>query len=427
MNLLSRVHVSLSLIIVLFVGVQAHSQDISKTQFKIAKINFEGLTSVSREKAVEATGLKIGQTVLVENLKQTSQRLIDSGLFSSVRLRYNYNGDQIEASYIVVESISATPCVFDNFVWFTDEEIFAAIRQTVPNFDGKATEGGEMIESIRKSLEKLVRTKSSGGNIEHEMGGANSFHVFRVTELPLPICSIQYSGNTIFNPAQLTGAAKELLTSDYSRMTNRIVVRETIIPMYLEAGFLKIKTLSLKAQPENSDKCKNGATLLLGFNEGVSYKWNGVTWSGNQALANERLDKLFTLKLNDIADGLKINKGINLTSMNYQERGYFDAQINPVPTYDEAAPSVSYTITITEGERYNFGELAIKGLSESVTQSFIKRWESLKGKPYDAATLQSFITQSVRENGAEIKLTQSATTRPTPNQATHIVDIVLEF
>jgi outer membrane protein assembly factor BamA len=429
MNLLSRVHVSLWLIIVLFVGVQAHSQDVSKTQFKLTKINFEGLASVPKEKAVEATGLKIGQTILLENLKQTSQLLLESGLFNSVKLRYFYNGDQLEVTYVVVEVISSVPCFFDNFMWFSDEEILAAIRKDIPNFDGKATEGGEMIDVIRKSLEKLVRTKSSTGVIEHEMGGNGSAHVFKVSETTMPICSIEYQGNTIFNPAQLTGAAKELLNSDYSRITNRLIVRETIMPMYLEAGFLKIKTLALKATPELSSnpKCKNGATLILSFNEGVSYKWNGVNWSGNQVLSKDKLDKLFQLKMNETADGLKINKGLNLTNMNYQERGYFDAEIKPVPTFDEAVPSVSYAVTISEGEQYKFGELAVKGLSESVTKNFQQRWEALRGKPYDAQVMQGFVAQASRENSAEIKLTQRASIHPNPVKASRTVDLVIEF
>ena len=100
-------------------------------------------------------------------------------------------------------------------------------------------------------------------------------HLFKVAGTPMPICSIQYQGVTAFSGDKLTTAAKELLTTDYSRLTNRLVVRETIISLYRQNGFLKIQPLPINAKPEKNSptKCQNGATLILNFNEGIAYKW----------------------------------------------------------------------------------------------------------------------------------------------------------
>ncbi len=429
MNLLSRVPVSLWLFIGLAVGIQAQQQDVSKTPFKLVQINFEGLVNVPKEKATASSGLKIGQTILLENLKQTSQRLIESGLFTSVKLRYKYTGDDLEATFIVAEARSSVPCFFDNFMWFSDEEIYAAIRQEIPNFDGKATEGGEMIEVIRKSLEKLLRTKSSTSNIEYEMAGLGTVHVFKVAGMPMPICSIDYQGVTAFSYAHLTNAAKELLSSEYSRMINSLVLRDTTIPLYRQRGYLKIKLLPVKASPEKNPpaKCKDGVALLVTFNEGIPYQWKGITWSGNQMLSNDKLNRLFTLKTDEIADGLKIDKGMTLTLINYTDRGYLDVRVKPVPTFDEATQSVTFSISITEGGQYSFGQLAVKGVPNDVIKSFLERWETLRGKTYDAASLQAFINQTSRENSAQIKLTQTPSIKTSPDPGSHTVDLLLEF
>ena len=429
MNLLSRVHVSLWLFIAFAVGAQAQQQDVSKTAFKLVKINFEGLASQSKEKATTSSGLQIGKTVRLENLKQASQQLLESGLFTSVKLRYKYTGNELEATFIVVEARSSVPCLFDNFMWFTDEEIYAAIRQEVPNFDGKATEGGEMIEVIRKSLEKLLRTKSSAGNIEHEMAGLGLAHVFKVAGTLMPVCSMQFDGITVFSSAHLTEVSKEVLSSDYSRLINGLVFRDTIYPLYRQKGYLRIKLLPLKASPEKTPtaKCKDGAALAINFNEGIPYQWKGITWSGNQLLSNDKLNRLFPLKIDEIADGLKIDKGMFLTLQNYTERGYLDVQVKPVPTFDEAAKSVAFSISITEGGQYSFGQLAVKGVPDNVIKSFLERWESLRGKVYDAAALQSFINQTSRENSSQIKLTQTPSVKTSPDPGSHTVDLLLEF
>ncbi len=426
MNLLSRIHVSLWLLFSC-IGIQA--QDVSKTNFKLVKIHFEGLVNVSSEKANEASGLKIKQMIMLENLKKVPQHLLESGLFTSARLRYNYTGNDLEVTFTVVEAISSVPCLFDNFMWFSDEELYAAIRQQLPKFDGKATEGGEMIDVIRKSLDKLLLTKTAGYKVAYEMEAGRA-HVFKAKgEAPLLVCSIQYQGVTAFDPTTLTTASKDLIGSEYSRLINRIIVRETIVPMYRQNGYLRIKMLPLNAKPDpnNRPKCVNGATLVLGLDEGIIYKWKGITWSGNQLLSTEKLNRLFPLKLNEVADGLKIDKGMFLTSQNYTDRGYLDAEVKPVPIFDEATQTVTFSISIIEGGQYSFGQLAVTGVPENVIKNFQERWGTLQGKPYDAYALQAFITQTSRENTSQIKLTQSASIKPTPNRETHLVDLRLEF
>ena len=429
MNLLSRIQLSLILLTGLVVGSQAQQPDVSKREFKLVKIHFEGLVNQPEQKIIGLSGLQIGQTVTMEILNQASQRLIDTGSFSSVKFRYKYRGDDLEATFVVIEARGSILCVFDNFMWFSDEEIHTAIRQDVPGFDGKATEGGEMIDAIRKSLEKLLRTKSATGNIEHEMANLGDLHVFKIVGVPMPICSIEYAGLGAFSSAQLTTAAKELLSSDYSRLMNGLVLRDAFIPLYRQNGYLKFRLLPVKATLEKAatEKCKNGAALLISLNEGTIYQWQGITWAGNQILTSEKLARSFTLKTGEIADGLKIDRGFALASHSYQDKGYFAAEVKPVPTFDESAKTVSFAVTIIEGEQYSFGQLAVKGLNESVTKNFLERWQTLHGKPFDAITMQSFVKKTISENTMQIKLSLTPSPTLTPNHESRSVDLLLEF
>lgn len=95
MNLLSRIQLSLVLLSGLVVGSQAQQPDVSKREFKLVKIYFEGLVNQPEQKIIGLSGLQIGQTVTMEILNQASQRLIDTGSFSSVKFRYKYRGDDL--------------------------------------------------------------------------------------------------------------------------------------------------------------------------------------------------------------------------------------------------------------------------------------------------------------------------------------------
>ena len=283
-----------------------------------------------------------------------------------------------------------------------------------------------MIEVIKKSLEKLLRTKSSVGNIEHEMDGGAA-HVFKVEGLPMPICSIKYQGVTAFSADKLTEAAKELLVSEYSRMSNRLVIRETMIPLYQQNGYLKVRQLQIAATADTNSKCKNGAALLVSFNEGIPYKWNGITWAGNQVLSGEKLEHNFPLKIGGIADGLKIAKGETLVFLDYRAKGFFAVRINTAPSFDESAQTVSYAISITEGVQYNFGQLLLKGFDEEIGKKFLERWETLRGKPYEAESLNVFMKRMIGETKLQISASKTFTLSSEPDHQDHLVNIRLEF
>jgi len=111
---------------------------------RIGKIEVEGLERLSADEVVATSGLKTGASFSVENLDAAGQRLVDSGLFAKVGYRTNTKGNLVTIVFLVEESKSSkSPVVFDNFVWFTNDELVAAIRREVPSFDGTAPDSGK--------------------------------------------------------------------------------------------------------------------------------------------------------------------------------------------------------------------------------------------------------------------------------------------
>src|SRR5499426_2265090 len=106
-------------------------------KWRLTAIVFEGLKSLPPEKMVAASGLKVGQTIDFEMVKAAAQRLSQTGLFKKVTYRYRYSSTQIELTFELEENTTGKKrCSFDNFVWFTDNEIAEAIKRDMPDFDG---------------------------------------------------------------------------------------------------------------------------------------------------------------------------------------------------------------------------------------------------------------------------------------------------
>src|SRR6478672_2093139 len=148
MSLKASVLLPVALLVALSVSLSGQQS------FKIAKIEFEGLNRLSLDEMIATTGLKIGQPFELSALDSAAQRLVDSGFFKNVAYRTRPNRDQITITFVVEESkVSSSRVIFDNFIWFTDTELIAAVKQEVPSFSGTAPDNGDTVERITKALQ----------------------------------------------------------------------------------------------------------------------------------------------------------------------------------------------------------------------------------------------------------------------------------
>jgi outer membrane protein assembly factor BamA len=96
----------------LAIGASAWAQTPAPTTFRLAKLEFEELQKISKEKAVELSGLSLGQSLKLEDLNPVIDKLFASGQFAQIRYRYGWTGDQLEVIFQVEEAkLTATVSV----------------------------------------------------------------------------------------------------------------------------------------------------------------------------------------------------------------------------------------------------------------------------------------------------------------------------
>src|SRR6266576_396471 len=194
----------------------------AQQSFKIGKIEFEGLQRLSAEDVIETSTLKIGQPFDVSVLDVAAQRLMDSGLFKNVAYRTHANRDQITITFLVEETKGGDSRVlFDNFIWFTDEELVAAVRRDVPSFTGTAPDIGNGTQAITHALQRLLQEHHLEGTVEYmasqdSPGSSIQEHVFNVTGISMPICTLHFPGAKIVSEAKLVERSEALRGNDYS-------------------------------------------------------------------------------------------------------------------------------------------------------------------------------------------------------------------
>ena len=414
---------------------------LAQQNFKIAKIEFEGLNRLSAEEMIATTELKVGQQFELSALDAAAQRLVDSGFFKNVAYRTRPNRDQITITFVVEEAKASTSrVVFDNFIWFTDTELIAAVKRDVPSFSGTAPDNGDTVERITKSLQRFLHEHEIEATVSYmpsqdSPGSASQEHIFSVTGIPMPICTLHFPGASNISEARLIESSKPLIGNDYSNKFVSLFSINTLFPFYREVGQLKAAFSPPLAKPEASANCKTGVDLTIPVDEGVIYKWDKAEWAGITAFNAAELDALLSMEKGKPANGLKIDKAAKEIQKAYGRRGYLMVGIRSVPTFDDNAQNVSYRMEIREGPQFRMGRFITKGFTVATDKALHERWALKSGDIFDQGYSMEFSQKQMGELMRSTLLERRAQNKPPPslkwdnalNRAALTVDVILEL
>jgi len=385
----------------------------AQTAPKIAKIETEGLQALTTETVIATSGLKIDETFSVEALDAAAERLLSSGLFKKVGYRTRNVAGNVTITFQLEElKGQLSPVVFDNFIWFSDEELAAAIKREVPAFNGSAPDIGNTNDAIRQALQNLLAERKLPGQVEYNL--TEHEHLFRVTGVPMKICTLHFPGALSVPEKKLIETTRSSMDPEYSRQSVQTFPKFGLYPIYRELGHLRASFGEPIAKPETKGGCE-GVDVTIPVDEGAVYSWVKAEWFGNQVLSTKELDDALGMKAGEVANGKKFDTGLKEVQNAYGKRGHIQIRINPAAEFDEGAPKVTFKIAITEGPQYRMGTVEFKGFSANDAATLGKKWNLKSGDVYD----RSYAIEFLRSNAGEImsRLAQERLSqrKPVPN------------
>jgi len=422
-------------------SLKVSAQQPAAAVTKLARIEFEGLHRLSREQLQKISGLEIGQTVDVDALDAAGQRLMDSGLVSKLNYRLQTKANQATVTFQIEEGRGTESLVvFDNFIWFTEDELSDAVRREVPSFNGMAVSTGNMTDAITRALQNLLSGHKLPGNVEYlpseNIDHTKLEHLFAVRGVSLPICMLHFPGAHSVEEERLIKSSQELLGTEYSRRIAGMFAIANLFPFYRELGHLRASFGQPQARAVTGLNCKDGVELTIPIEEGGVYSWEKSEWSGNQVLTPQELDAALGMKTGEVANGLKLDKGIAAVIKAYGPKGYIAASVRPQPEFDDSARKVTYHLTVKEGSQYRMGNLIIKGFSDNLGNYLRGKWELKAGEVYDQGYAENFFKKEFREVMRKVLEERQEQGKPAPkkvnietrpNRETLTVDVTFEL
>jgi outer membrane protein assembly factor BamA len=408
--------------------------------YKLISLKVTGTARYTDQEILAASGLQIGQNAADGDFKEAVQRLGSSGLFSSVVYTYTSSdaGVKLDLQVADTDKSKLVPAHFENFVWFTDDELRAALRSRVPLFKQLLPLAGNLSNHVSEALQAILSERQLPGrveflrNVDESTGTLNAID-YHVEEVDIRIRNLEFPGASPEQTALLRTAARRVTGAEYGRSSLAAVAKFDLLPVYLQHGYLKAafgqSDARVVPQPASAEDAQGPADLevdaIVPVTPGKVYSTSGVDWKGNSAIATSEVAPLLHLPVGQPADAVRLLHDIENVSKLYRSRGYMMAQIKSDAQLDDEKSTVHYELNVMEGDLYKMGELEILGLDTQSKARMVAAWTLREGQPYNADYLKKFLadTGQLLPRGVQWVVTN----HETPDTKDKTVDVEIHF
>jgi len=400
----------------------------AKLSYKVLSINVKGVTRLKENQVIAVSGLRIGQFAGESDFKQALQKLGETGAFTDLTYTYQYSSAGCHVELQVAENDKLVPVVFDNFVWFSDDELLNVLRARIALFDGRLPMGGNLPDQVEDALNGILEERKIKGKAGYLRSAATDgpidSYIYKVNFQAIVVRNMNFPGAAQSETPALQAVARQLAGQEYLRTKMRAQEKLNFLPVYLAHGYLEAKFSDAQAKIA-ADGPPTQVDVSFPVAPGLQYRLAGIAWQGNRVFTDGQLEQLVHLKTGEPANVVELNSDLDEVHKLYGTKGYLFARADPTPEMDDGQSTVNYQISLTEGDLYRMGELQIDGLDADGAKRIFAQWQLKKGEPYDDSYLQKFFKIMYRDFGQRV--TYSVVPKQTVNQQDKTVSVSLHF
>jgi outer membrane protein assembly factor BamA len=375
---------------------------------QLVAIKVTGSKRFTEAAIAAASGLQMGAPVTDDDFKKAARRLSDMGVFTEIAYTYSYSFAGTKLELHVTDGEKFVPARFEDFVWFSDDELRHRIKEHVPLFDGELPLSGRLADEVSDVLQAMLVENAISGHVDYARTGKPEQPPdairYSVSDVLIRVRKIEFTGAGEVEIPALEEAAQRLPERQYSRSRLNLLVQNQLIPVYYSRGYLKaafgqpqpkvVKPPSTQnPSDENEDGPRNQTVVDVNFTvtPGLQYKLKSLEWTGNHEFSTDSLQKMVRADLGKPANTVRLTDNLKDVQKLYASRGYMTATIKADAEFDDAASTVILRLEVKEGAVYHMGELEFRGLDNSLTARLRDAWKLRFGEVYDASYLEEYL------------------------------------
>jgi len=377
---------------------------------KLIAITATGSKRYSSADIAASSGLQIGFIAVDDDFKKAARRLAETGAFTDVAYTFSYSSEGTKLALQVTDAAKFLPAHFEDFVWFSDEEIQKRLHERLSLFQGDLPVSGSLPDQVSDILQAMLVENNIPGLVQYlrpsTRGGPTSLFIYSVSGVLIRVHNLEFSGAGADELPLLEAAAKKLPDHEYTRTGLANFAQHDLLQVYHSHGYLKaafgapspkvVKLAPGDPSLENHTDVPNEAFVDVTFpvTPGSQYKIGAMEWSGNQEFPTDKLQALVHARPGQVANTVQLADDLGEIRKLYGSRGYITAACKTELTFDDATSTVVLHMEVNEESVYHMGELQFRGLDNSLTAKLRAIWKLRPGDVYDLGYIDEFWPQA---------------------------------
>ena len=404
-------------------------------QYSIDKVVFRGGAPYTDTELLSASGLQPGQMLAHDSLAQAAQHLLDTGLFDDAEVSLSGTGNARTVLFALKPTPLAKllPASFENFVWFTPEELTTAIHAHVPLYRGAFSDAGNFPDVVQSALQQILAEKGVTATISHSIVEPSNNHPVRVVDFLIDKPSVRIAmvhlsltappGAAASLAPGLQQAVARTKGALYNEGLSGITIEELLLLPVLSAGYITARLADVHREVAPTER-GIGVTYTARIETGEVYKVANFTWEATPVYSATDFARDQELHSGDLANYTALSKTEFHVLGAYRAQGYLDAYIAALPKLDDATHTVGYAMHVVPGEQYRLKSVTPLNLSPEAQKEFDSGWHMKAGDLYNEHYVQTFINNNT---ALQHLATYSASFQTSADPQTHLVDLTITF
>src|SRR6202049_3188777 len=196
----------------------------------LIEVKVKGTTRYTPEDVLAASALRIGVAASEDD-------------FRDVAYSYSYSSAGTKLDLQLTDSQPFLPVRFDDFVWFTDDQLRQKAHERVPLFKGELPSSGRLPEQVSDVLQALLVEKNVPGHADYLRNSGSNGKIesinYSVSDLLIRVRKIEFTGAGPSELPLLEAAARRLPDPEYSRDRINLFAQDHLLPVYHARGYLQ--------------------------------------------------------------------------------------------------------------------------------------------------------------------------------------------
>src|SRR5271166_279874 len=160
-------------------ALRAGQPQASGAERKLIAITATGSKRFPSADIAASSGLQMGFIAVDDDFKKAARRLAETGAFTDVAYTFSYSSEGTKLELQVTDAAKFLPAHFEDFVWFSDEEIQKRLHERLPLFHGDLPLSGSLPDLASDVLQAMLVENNIPGLVQYlrpsDRGGPSLF------------------------------------------------------------------------------------------------------------------------------------------------------------------------------------------------------------------------------------------------------------